>query len=68
MHRYLRLIPSVLAAACLLYYVLPLAGAGPFWWRVEGVVQTCSDSRFWVALAFMSNTTDRQDVCIGWLW
>ena len=53
-HRLLRLAPAVFATLCLLYYILPLLGSGPWWFRVNGLVNLCSDQRFWYTAAFVS--------------
>lgn len=68
LHRYLRIVPIVLAVTMTLAYLFPLFGSGPLWWSaVPTVAQPCRDNA-WTNLLFVNNFKDGSVQCAGWMW
>jgi peptidoglycan/LPS O-acetylase OafA/YrhL len=66
-HRFLRLALPLFAMLCVLYYLMPLAGSGPLWFKYDAITQPCSGGYFWLT-ALLSFDVDTTTQCAGWAW
>ena len=55
MHRFLRLMPTLFATMCVMYYVMPLVSAGPYWFKYAEFIEPCEGKYFWLTAFFVSS-------------